>query len=812
MRRHAAPITKRFSIFMKKIRHSLIAAAAVCALAASAMAVTTVAAADEYREVTLTGTNVFYAGVSGAKISVTRLEDASAEGGYRDYTLFEMGANQTVTFRKNLAYNWYSSGEDGTVENKKFSMSVGFEDLSFESYTIKFQSQQYSKTEDGVSENCLIFKPSDDGQALELYISESEDISDGQTPSVTLDDYLKVNFSFGDYVGGDYSILVNGEKKGEFVNVRENYASYVSSGSSAATPIIFSAEFAEDAEKSASCGMIMYELNGQSFEVFDARESDGVVSGGVIHDDCAPVVCLNSNLNYLEYGGSIDIDYKVIDVVASSPRSTLSYYVLTAEQFNDVDFDYENTSSDAKLFTEVTTSMDVKLLRDSNTYVPNLDETNQEVERIDGYRTYGLAKVCLLVKDTTASNARQDYVFLDWYVNDSYKLNLSDIEAGKADEDFIRIVEDERGATYGVENGNEITTLEEYKAKIQSIETQYQAAIDAAVAEQYPDGVYAGSSKNFYLPDFSGYITDNLGGYTDLTYRIYYRASATSSTSSLAYNNLALPLTEAGVTYRFTIFATDEAGNEMYYPTDEAGYLEHKSITTDDIWDDDFSELLPFFEITVSYKSATVETPGVQSIGYVGSAYNDISFEIDGVSGTYTTTYYLYILNRDAMFDETGIDLTYDEVIENIDALFFNTYRSGVNTRQYFTAVRAASSLTEGDADYDKFADYAWDPNNVTFVPQSPSEFYVVRLVLKDTGLSNASTDSFLVVRASARANSIYGEDNWLSNNIASIVLFCVAGVCFIALVVLIIVKPKDKGDIDKIEVAEPKKKSKKIK
>ena len=112
------------------------------------------------------------------------------------------------------------------------------------------------------------------------------------------------------------------------------------------------------------------------------------------------------------------------------------------------------------------------------------------------------------------------------------------------------------------------------------------------------------------------------------------------------------------------------------------------------------------------------------------------------------------------------------------------------------------ASLTEGDPDYDKFADYAWDANNVTFVPQSPAEFYVVRLVLKDTGLSNTTTDSFLVVRASARANSLYGEDNWLSNNIASIVLFSVAGVCFVALIVLLVVKPKDKGDIDKIEVA----------
>ena len=83
---------------------------------------------------------------------------------------------------------------------------------------------------------------------------------------------------------------------------------------------------------------------------------------------------------------------------------------------------------------------------------------------------------------------------------------------------------------------------------------------------------------------------------------------------------------------------------------------------------------------------------------------------------------------------------------------------------------------------------------------------------MKDTGLSNQVTDSFLVVRASARAAEIYGEDNWVQNNIASIVLFSVAGVFFITFVVLLIVKPKDKGDIDVIAADVQQKKAKKSK
>lgn len=89
--------------------------------------------------------------------------------------------------------------------------------------------------------------------------------------------------------------------------------------------------------------------------------------------------------------------------------------------------------------------------------------------------------------------------------------------------------------------------------------------------------------------------------------------------------------------------------------------------------------------------------------------------------------------------------------------------------------------------------------------------FYVVRLTLTDTGLSNKVTNSFLVVRASERAAELYGEDNWVENNIAAIVLFCVAGVFLVAFVALLIIKPKDKGDIDVIaeQLAEDKKSKK---
>lgn len=49
-------------------------------------------------------------------------------------------------------------------------MTIGFEDIAFESYVIRFQSQQYNITEDGVTENYLVFKP--EGDSLNLYVSK----------------------------------------------------------------------------------------------------------------------------------------------------------------------------------------------------------------------------------------------------------------------------------------------------------------------------------------------------------------------------------------------------------------------------------------------------------------------------------------------------------------------------------------------------------------------------------------------------------------------------------------------------------------
>ena len=52
-------------------------------------------------------------------------------------------------------------------------------------------------------------------------------------------------------------------------------------------------------------------------------------------------------------------------------------------------------------------------------------------------------------------------------------------------------------------------------------------------------------------------------------------------------------------------------------------------------------------------------------------------------------------------------------------------------------------------------------------------------------------------VVASVKSKTLKGESDWAKNNIASIVLLCIAGVALICIVLLLVIKPKNEGDVD---------------
>ncbi len=768
------------------------------------------------RTVTIDGANFFYTNGDASVRAHEEQTDSTAEY----YTMFHLIDDDcNVTYRYNLAYHWYQAQEaddEGVIDYSAgvegwFNMTIGFENYTFDRYIIKFQSQQYYKTEDGVTTNYVVFV-SDRANGVTVYVTDDEDMTEASLDEIENKQSFRVlngtsvnqfTIAFTGYDKGEYSLTISdsngsGVYEGAFKNVGNTYSKRVNSTTAGVMPLTFSAIFDEDAETSI-CDMVLYNLNGQSFEidvsdVTSAEDDNGTYfTGTTIADDCPPVLCISGNLNYLEYGEEIDFDYVVIDVLASSPKSTINYYVLSKEIYEDAAasgsasyFIDNTTDDDGNSLFDKTSSDDYLLIDSENPFLTDaIIESNKSGE--SGYTVGCLVKVFIELTDVTSTtnNNASTIVYLDWYISSDY---LAEVSVGSESSSFIMALYDEQGATYVT--GDELETLtNEYQAKIDEL----------AYDENGQVALSAGSSSNFYLPAFDGFISDNLDGYEDLSYSIYYSVDGdTDSTSSLSYNNLSISLSEAGV-YRFTIYVTDSASNNMYY-IDEDGEL--VEFTASEIYDDDVKDYLPWFTFDVVYTGASVEDPGEQTTGYVDTTYSVSSFDINGVSSYYDTAYKLYRFDRASFVADTGISLTYSEFVENLAALFESTYLTGddgeyINTQKYFSTIKALADLNETDPDYDDFVDYAWDADDLTFVPQDENSYYLVRLTITDNYNHQAAVYGYMGIHVSAAADSYSGESDWIANNLVSVILFAVAGVALIGIIILFIIKPKDAADLD---------------
>ena len=463
---------------------------AVCLLTARPAAVY---AADRF--VTVDGSNVFYTAIRGASVT-------SGKEGDHYYTVFKIGKEETVSYRKSLAYEWKTGVSDddgnptGEYNTRNFSMEISFDSLNFKRYIIAFQSQQYMKTDDKITKNFLVFAPAEGGK-VNLAAVQSLDELDEEgfvyPVSCTAENNEKIEISFAEFNQGTVRLGINGEVSAlEFENVYYPYASYVSSGDTAVTPLVFSAEFDDkaqpaDGQEELTADMKLYSLNGQSFELY-AHDSDGVYND--VKDDAPPVICFEKTPSYVEFGKTIDFDFKVIDVLASSPRQTPCFYVLTGKQYRANDFNYAQTEYDEKAssdkkdeegetdkkeyeypFTKVNSGSDIRVIRDADTFVPL-----QYLDSTEDYTVYGLIKIYYEISDVSGSSAQTDKVFIDWYAKPEALVNIysadfkNDTEktgGALANGNFLKIIDGKSGVTYAK---NTDDTLKAYKDTVIEIQ------------------------------------------------------------------------------------------------------------------------------------------------------------------------------------------------------------------------------------------------------------------------------------------------------------------------------------------------------
>jgi hypothetical protein len=813
-----------------KLKFGIIAALAL-ALLISLASLLGINLASADRSVTINGSSIFVT-TSNAEVWAHREQDGEAT---LDYTMFAFSKDEdTVNFRKNLAYKWYENtaaqpeaDEDGeetakTVEFQKgegwFNMEIGFADsnnkdgkLQFEKYVISFESQQYAQDKDGKTTNYIVFTPAEEAGKVDVYVIYKEPadkdlnavldrLSDTDKLGTVDDDHITIEFT--GYENGEYTVVFNNDTNltGKFENVGKTYSKYSSSTTTPVTPLSFKAIFAEeDGDQPAAHGnafMTLYSLNGQSFKLTGTRDSGGHLTGGTVNDTTPPVLCLNKEVKFIQYNGEISFDYTVIDVLTSSPslntpRGTgVYYYMLKKDKAAPA---YDTDGGDYKAVTDAD---DKYIFPHSGHYLPT--DSDYKKAKFDGeYLTVKAAvKVVMKLTDTTASGAQTTYVPLDWYVD-------GDFLVGVDGTDYIAVATDKLGAAFSYSSYDETTSKWVSDPENSSAWSAAVESYKAAVSEAAKD-LKAGSKNYFYLPSVESLLTDNSTSYQDLKFSIYYNNGTQQQSSNKSSNELSINLTKAGK-YIFTVYATDAAGNPMFYFDGDGKPVEFEA---GDIWnmydeeeDSEFAGMkkyLPWFEFTVDYSEISIEEPDEQSTAYVDSSYTPDSFEINGVS--VKTVYSLYEFENGLWAeDHDGVALTYDEFIAQKDTLI-------VTGRKYFTKIRTTSELEEGTADYDKFNPYGWNGTSLSFTPQTANAFYLIKCEASSYETATPVTKC-MAIAAAPKVEALKGEDTWAQDNMTSIILLCIAGASLIGIILLLVIKPKNKGDLDEVVVTPKKKK-----
>ena len=316
----------------------------------------------------------------------------------------------------------------------------------------------------------------------------------------------------------------------------------------------------------------------------------------------------------------------------------------------------------------------------------------------------------------------------------------------------------------------------------------------------------AGSKNYFYLPSVEGLLSDNVTGYSDLTFSIFYTTDGKSfqSNTGKSASNLSINLTKRG-TYIYTVLVTDAAGNGMYYIEKDSNgntviedgkpklvQIDATSSNTQSMFEDkeDLYRYLPWFTFDVKSSELSIEDPEEQDTAYVGAEYNVEAFDING--GSYNTKYTLYRFMGEKFYAANGYAMTYDEFMKNKNTL-------KAEHRDWFETIKPLSSMNEEDEDYEIYSLYAWDDSSLKFTPQDANSFYLIECVVTSSENTGLKETAYMGISSSAKANSLKGENTWFKDNLTSVILLSIAGASLIGIILLLVIKPKNKEDIDEV-------------
>ena len=716
--------------------------------------------------------------------------------------------------QRDLAWKWFT--EKGTASYLNFKLSLA--DLNFEEITVSLETAAATANKDNKAVNTLTF--THEGGVVSVAVNGGNKTALDVAPATDAEKIFAVSINENGTAYGEYNVVINdGADKpvGTFTNVGAAYGEYAAAtATTPLTPFTVSVKLPEksDDDKSIKESVVrLVELNGQSF----------AIKNGKIEDNAKPVLVVNDEISSITLGTSFSLDYDVVDVLDKTVDKTMKYV-----QYNptvaDADVEYKD-------LTTTTYFYDTVYEKDGGVKTTVYDENNgkefvsirftlaDEFYKGDTKAEYELAWYASHTE--TVGTSTKDYIVLDR-------------NAEGASYTFLNAVADEDA------NHNKLETGKNVLNDPDKIIEAYQKLVTTAA-----EGLKAGSTTNFYLPSMVGYIADN-GGYTNLKFTISYRstnASSASTRSSLTSSNLQFPVSKSG-DYQFKVFALDKAGNSMMYYNEDSELVK---VSTSNVWD---IEEIPYFEFSVPEASleikdnATKDTDRKDSVA-VGETFDDFDLTVLGDSASSAklesklyridvaafnkafptktlTASNITSITYGAIADEasngyktaTDYAALYFDALVSLVAKKVNVDKAALLAANVFVEVEAYNErITEENApeEYKKNNVYKWNPEKQSFVAANENDIYLVLGVYTDAQIPSLKACGYKVVTVEAEDDVLPGEDNWLKNNVTSVVLFSIAGVMLILIVIVLLVKPSNES-LEEVEAKAKAKKEKKEK
>ncbi len=745
-------------------------------------------------------TSVFWAGTGGTVDTNRPSQGADENETY--YVRLNLADGGKAHFHRNLALKWFESSlpaeeeEEGgeaaaaaeTAEGlvdpgvaKFFHMSFSFPEVRFTTLTISFDSAEENITKDGKTTNALVFTNSEeDGFAVAVHDSyDREGLKAEKKPLADKTAVFTLSIDDADCGIGEFNVyLASGEADpvlvGKFTNIGGYFLQYYSASATVpSTPITFEADLpdlpASDPASDVKQEVLLHDLNGQSLKVNES---------GRVEDDARPVLVLNEALYSLRLGKQFSPSYQAIDVIRDSVQVERSYYFANEEE--GVGYVKPNRKDVAE-----DEAHNYKKLAANDYITPPNDGSESEVTHLS---------IRFLLKDQTFDDT---YAYLSWYAaKDPDVTVVEKLGEGENAYDYLVADLEAKGPVFTILTADEATKTNvptDGEEHYNEVLGAYQDALtEAASAVSAGDGAY------LYLPSLRNLITSKYADYRNLSFSIYYQkpqaavGATASSATSLKYNNLRIEVDQDG-DYKMRIVAQDAAGNAMEY-YEENGDLPVK-VTSSNVWK---IEGIPEFTFTIRYDGPSIEDVKKPTDGFRDQTYTISDFDIVALEG-YTKEYTLYYLDTDKA-PEGGVP-EYGKLFDELDDYIpkFEEWEALTEIEPY------NDEVSEDDEEWDlTFNDYEWDPDSkLSFRPQK-SGFYLVKVVVSDGKIKNLKEEAWTVINITNPLDTIPGQSKWLQNNRLAIIFFSIAAVLLIAVILLFVIKPSEKG-VEEVDLSKLK-------